>query len=65
MKKLEILNVDLEMLEEQRKALAELAHLIDNRQYYRVDSRHLSALDGVVNMLDAWSDERYFSRCDV
>jgi len=61
-------NCDFEELEEQRKALGELADLAqlefkepENENYIQlvVDRRDLNALVGISNMLDAWSDGRY------
>ena len=47
-------NVDLDQLEKQRLVLAEL-------MYYATDDleqNYINALDGILNMLDEWSDTR-------
>ena len=49
--------VDLDMLDEQRKVLARLRR----RLCLTLTKDEEEALDGVTNMLDVWSDER--ARC--
>ncbi len=48
-------NVDLLKLEEQRKTLSG----IDRSR--RLNSNQIEAIDGIQNMLDNWSDQRYHS----
>jgi len=49
-------NVDLRALERQRLQLVELSFNDDARKHMTPAQK--SALDGVINMLDAWSDGR-------
>lgn len=53
---LHVLNVDLGLLEEQRAALSRAVdHAAAGRTVHRGD---IALLDGLRNLLDAWSDER-------
>lgn len=49
-------NVDLDLLEEQRKALARTYDCATAGR--PAESRDLWLLDGLCNLLDAWSDSR-------
>ena len=53
---LTIEEVDLSLLEMQRVALASISPKA--RRHFK--KRQIEALDGIQNMLDAWSDKRYF-----
>jgi len=61
-----IKNVDLEELENHRLALGmltvELARANNTGKMLKISEEQLLALDGVVNMLDSWSDEIYYQR---
>lgn len=54
---LTIPNVDLKKLDKQRLMLAKIAHT----KGQLLEPEELTALDGIVNMLDAWSDARYLA----
>lgn len=60
MPELTIQNVDLTLLESQRLTLAELSNLLHNQRDGEIGNYHLDALDGVLAMLDEWSDDLYF-----
>lgn len=49
-------NVDVELLEKQRRALHHL--LGDVNQLFIGAPKDIELVEGLVNMLDAWSDER-------
>lgn len=49
--------VDFDMLEYQRKML--IGILIDTNKCIHMSQEQVDALDGLLNMLDAWSDARY------
>ncbi len=52
-----IKNVDPVLLEEQRLRLGDLLFTINNNATPNEEEK--SALIGIINMLDFWSDERY------
>uniref|UniRef100_A0A6M3IMS7 Uncharacterized protein n=1 Tax=viral metagenome TaxID=1070528 RepID=A0A6M3IMS7_9ZZZZ len=64
--KLVIENVDLELLEQQRKILncLEFSIVHSGNGFVRVTQQETSALIGVLNMLDNWSDKEYFKKQD-
>lgn len=49
-------NVDLPTLDEQRTYLVSLLESVGNGK--AADPIHIHAVDGILNMLDAWSDDR-------
>jgi hypothetical protein len=60
---LRIDNIDLDLLEEQRKLLQEVMDQIygkekDGAATVTLTHDQIEALKGIENMLDAWSDER-------
>lgn len=56
--------INVELLEEQRLALVELMfELTDRRERSALNKKEIKGLDalqGVVNMLDDWSDKRHY-----
>jgi len=55
-------NVDFEELEKQRKQLIDFEYVLTKTQegcIYDVD-----ALQGIINMLNEWSDKRYFEELE-
>lgn len=56
MSTLHIENVDLADLEEQRKQLIRI--IMDDSILSTMDEKQQDALQGLVHMLDAWSDDR-------
>ena len=57
LEKLEIEDIDITLLEKQRVILAEL--LWNLKRNSKASKQKINALEGVVNMLDEWSDARY------
>ena len=58
-----IKDVDVKLLEKQRKILNKALFKVDD-DYGSVllDVKEVDALQGVMNMLDSWSDEIYHSK---
>ena len=56
-------NVDLDLLEQQRLALACAVEC--TAKGIPFDRKKLWLLDGLRNMLDSWSDERHFAEKEV
>ena len=52
--------VDLDKLEWQRVKLDSLESTLIDQKMFRTNAPVMEALRGVINMLDSWSDERYF-----
>lgn len=52
--------VDTKKLERQRKRLHRVIHAFQCGQ--PIKERNIDALEGLVNMLDHWSDEEYYRR---
>lgn len=51
-------NVDIAILEYQRLALVRVA--VDGMKNATISGKDLAALDGLINMLDDWSDNIYY-----
>jgi len=58
MSTLTIEKVDLELLDKQRKILNKFLFVSDSCEVLTDDE--VEALEGLANMLDDWSDQRYF-----
>jgi hypothetical protein len=59
---LAVINVDLTLLEKQRKSLQHVVNcLLVGYKLPGVTTEDVENLEGLENMLDAWSDERYFA----
>lgn len=57
-------SVDLNLLEQQREIINAMLHdvkVLDGKQPVVITQDEHEALMGVMEMLDAWSDERYFA----
>jgi len=58
MSTLTIEKVDLELLDKQRKVLNKFLFVGDSCEV--LTDEEVEALEGLANMLDEWSDQRYF-----
>jgi hypothetical protein len=62
---LSVEGVDLELLEEQRKSLQRVIGCLHGMVGYTllgITAEDVENLEGLENMLDTWSDERYFAK---
>ena len=55
-------NVDTAELEQQRKRLHRLLHKLTTPPFHHPTQAEIDALEGVLNMLDSWSDKRWYKR---
>jgi len=59
-KTLKIKNIDFELLERQRLCLSNVAHALEESDF--TSEKEDELLQGLLCMLDHWSDERYFAK---
>jgi hypothetical protein len=62
MGELYIKDVDLELLEKQRKHLNKIIDWLDDRDGSSLTDAAMESIRGLTNMLDAWADARYFKQ---